>query len=100
MFETGLDTRLCYVTCCKGTAMESRYLKLIFKNGRNSVGIWRAIILGLKGPVHFLKKEGRIGTFSNPCTLHFLLFFLYFFRASADRSYNAPLAGVDLLEQI
>ncbi len=52
-FETGLDTRSCYITRRKGKAMESRYLKLTFKNGRSTIGIWRAIALGIKGPVHF-----------------------------------------------
>ena len=61
-FETGLDTRSCYVTRHKGTAMESRYLKPTLKSGRSSVGIWGAIILGLKGPVHFLEKEGRMNS--------------------------------------
>ena len=61
-FETGLDTRSCYVTRRKGTAMESRYLKPTFKSGRSSVGIWGAIVLGLKGPVHFLEKEGRMNS--------------------------------------
>ena len=32
-FETGLDTRSCYVTRRKGTAMDSKYLKPTFKSG-------------------------------------------------------------------
>ena len=42
--------------------MESRYLKPTFKSGRSTIGIWRAITLGLKGPVHFLQKEGRMNS--------------------------------------
>ena len=42
--------------------MESRYLKPTFKSGRSSVGIWGAIVLGLKGPVHFLEKKGRMNS--------------------------------------
>lgn len=56
-FETGFNTHLYYVTHCKGMAMESWYLKLIFKSRRTSVGIWGTIILGLKGLVHFWEKE-------------------------------------------
>ena len=62
IFETGLDTRSCYVTRKHGTAMEVRYLKPIFKSGRSSIGIWGAITLGLKGPVHFLQKERRMNS--------------------------------------
>ncbi len=40
--------------------MESRYLKPKFKRGRTTLGIWDAITLGKKGPVHFLIKESRI----------------------------------------
>ena len=42
--------------------MESRYLKPTFKSGRSSIGIWGAIVLGLKGPVHFLEKKGRMNS--------------------------------------
>lgn len=59
-FETGLDTRSCYVTRRPGTAMESRYLKPTFKGGRSTLGIWGAITFGKKGPVHFLAKKGRM----------------------------------------
>lgn len=58
--ETGLDIQSCYVTRKHGTTMESQYLKLTFKNGRSFIGIWGAITLGLKGPVYFLQKNGRI----------------------------------------
>ena len=51
-FETGLDTRSCYVTRRKGTAMDFKYLKPTFKSGRSTIGIWGAIALGIKGPVH------------------------------------------------
>ena len=61
-FETGLDTRTCYVTRRKGTAMESRYLKPTFKSGRTTIGIRGAITLGLKGPVHLSQKEGRMNS--------------------------------------
>ncbi len=61
-FETGLDTRSCYVTRKPGTAMESRYLKPTFKSGRSTIGIWGAITLGLKGPVLFLQKEGQMNS--------------------------------------
>ena len=61
-FETGLDSRSCYVTRKIGTAMEARYLKPTFKSGRSTIGIWGAITLGLKGPVHFLRKEGRMNS--------------------------------------
>lgn len=59
-FEAGLDTRPCYATRRPGTAMESRYLKPTFKSGRTVLGIWGAIMLGEKGPVHFLVKNGRM----------------------------------------
>ena len=59
-FETGLDTRTCYVTRRPGTSMESRYLKSTFKSGRTNLGIPGAITLGKKGPVHFLIKDGRM----------------------------------------
>lgn len=59
-FETGLDSRTCYVTRKPGTAVESRYLKLTFKSWRTTLGIWGAITLGKKGPVPFLIKEGRM----------------------------------------
>ncbi len=60
-YETGLDTRSCYVTCRKGTTiLESRYLNHTFKSGKSTVGIWEAIVLRLKGPVHFLENEGRM----------------------------------------
>lgn len=45
-FETGLDTRSCYVIQKHGTAMESQ-------SGRST----GAINLGLKGPVHFLRAD-------------------------------------------
>ena len=60
LFKTDLDIRSCYVTRCKGTAIESRYLKPTFKSKRSSVGIWKAIVLRLKGPVHFLEKKSRM----------------------------------------
>ena len=39
IYETGLDTRSCYVSRRKGIAMEARYLKLTFKSGRSTIGI-------------------------------------------------------------
>ncbi len=59
-FETGLDSRTCYVTRRPGTAMDCRYQKPTFKSGRTTLGIWGAITLGRKGPVHFLVKDGRM----------------------------------------
>ena len=56
----GLDSHSCYVTQQKVTAMKSRYLKPTFKSGRTTIGIWGAIALGLKGPVHFLQKERQM----------------------------------------
>ena len=53
-FETGLDTRSCYVTRKHGTAIELRYFKPTFKSRRSSISIWGGITLGLKGPVYFL----------------------------------------------
>ncbi len=61
-FEAGLDTRSCYITRRNSTAMESRYLKPTFKSGRSTIGIWGDIALGVKGPVHFLEKEGRMNS--------------------------------------
>ena len=61
-FETGLDTRSCYVTRRKGTAMESRYLKPTFKSGRSTVGIWASIRLGEKGPMLVLNKGRRMNS--------------------------------------
>ena len=60
IFKTGLDTRSCYVTRRPGTAIESQYLKLTFKSGRSTLGIWGAITFEKKGPVHFLAKKGRM----------------------------------------
>ncbi len=57
-FETGLDTRSCYVTRHPGIATESRYLKPTFKRGRSTLGIWGAITFGKKVLVHFLAKKG------------------------------------------
>ena len=42
--------------------MKSRYLKPIFKSGRSTAGTWRAIALGIRGPMHFLKKERRMNS--------------------------------------
>ena len=42
--------------------MEPCYLKLIFKSGRSTIGIWSAITLELKGTVHFLQKERRMNS--------------------------------------
>lgn len=61
-FETGIDTRSCYVTRKQGNAMDYHYPKPTFKSGRSTIGIWGAITLGLKGPVHFLQKEGRMNS--------------------------------------
>ena len=61
-FETGLDTQSCYVSQRKDTAMESRYLKLTFKNKKTIIGIWGAITLRLKGLVHFLQKKRRMNS--------------------------------------
>ena len=55
-YKTGLDSRICYVTRKPGTSMDSRYLKSRFKSGRTTLGIWGAIALGKKAPVHFLIK--------------------------------------------
>lgn len=57
MFEINLDTYLCYVTNCKKTAIESWYLKPIFKNEKNNMDIWKAIVLELKSLIYFLKNE-------------------------------------------
>ena len=62
IFETGLDTKSCYVTRKQGTAMEPRYFKPTFKSAESFMGIYGAITLGLKGPVHFLQKDGRINS--------------------------------------
>ena len=59
-FETGLDSRTCYVTQKPGTAMDSRYLKPTFKSERITLGIWGTITLGKKVLIHFLIKEGYI----------------------------------------
>ena len=58
MFETGLALRTCYATQKLGTAMESQYVKPTFKSKRTTLGIWGGIILGKKGPIHFLIKKG------------------------------------------
>ena len=58
MFETGLGTYSCYIIPYKGIAIKSQYLKPTFKNRKSNVSIWGAIVLGLKGLVHFLEKEG------------------------------------------
>lgn len=61
-YETGLDTRSCYVSRRKGTAMEARYLKLTFKSGRSTIGIWGSITLDTKGPMHVLTKGRRMNS--------------------------------------
>ena len=61
-FETGLDSRSCYVSRKKGTAYESRYLKPTFKSGRTTIGIWGAITMYRKGPIHILAKERRMNS--------------------------------------
>ena len=62
LFETGSDTRSCYVTRRKNTEIESQYWKPIFKSERSTISIWEAIALRGKSPVHFLRKEGRINS--------------------------------------
>lgn len=52
-FETSLELRKCYMTQRLGTAIESRYLKPIFKTKTTFLGIWRAISLEKKSPVQF-----------------------------------------------
>ncbi len=42
--------------------MEFRYLKPTFKSERITIGIWGPIALGVKSPVHFLEKEGRMNS--------------------------------------
>ena len=59
-FETGLDSRSCYVTRRKSTVMEVRYLKATFKSGRSSIGIWGSITLKKKGSMHILSKKRRM----------------------------------------
>jgi hypothetical protein len=42
--------------------MKSRYLKPTFRSGRSSVDIWAAITWNIKGPIHFVQKEGRMNS--------------------------------------
>ena len=55
-FETGLETRSCYVTWKHGTAMELRYLKPTFKSGRSSIG---GDYFGFKGAGPLFIERGR-----------------------------------------
>ncbi len=59
-FEICLGSRIYYITQKPGIAMESRNLKSKFKSRRTTLGIWGAITLGKKEPVHFLIKKGRM----------------------------------------
>lgn len=61
-FETGLDTRSCFVSRRKGTAFEARYLKPTFKSGRSTIGIWGGITLKKKGPMLILTKGRRMNS--------------------------------------
>ncbi len=56
-FEMGLNKHSCCITKRKGKTMESQYLKLIFKSGRSTIGIGKAITLEIKALVHFLEKK-------------------------------------------
>ncbi len=42
--------------------MEFRYLKPILKSGKSTIGIWRAITLGVKDLLHFLEKESYMNS--------------------------------------
>lgn len=42
--------------------MESKYLKSTFKSRQTTVGIGGGIALGIKGAVHFLKKDGQMNS--------------------------------------
>ena len=61
-FETGLDSRSCYVTRRKRNAFEARYLKPTFKSGRSTIGIWAAITLSIKGPMLVLTRGRRMNS--------------------------------------
>ena len=61
-YETGLNTRFCFVSRRKGTAMEAKYLKPTFKSGRSTIGVWESIILDTKGPMHVLIKGRRMNS--------------------------------------
>lgn len=61
-FETRLNTKSYYIIQKHNTAMKSQYLKFIFKNERFYICIWGAITLGLKRPVYFLQKDGRMNS--------------------------------------
>ena len=60
MLKTDLNSRTCYITHKPGIAMESRYLKPIFKSKQTTLSILVAITLRKKRPVHFLIKENRM----------------------------------------
>lgn len=60
IFETGLDSHICFISWRIDTAMESQYLKPTFKSGKTTMGIWGAILLEKKVLVNFLFKEKRI----------------------------------------
>lgn len=57
MFKIDLNRSLYYIIYFKSIVIELQYLKSVFKNMRNNVGIWKAIVLGLKDLLHFLKKK-------------------------------------------
>jgi hypothetical protein len=59
-FETGLDTRTCYVSRKQSTTMKARYLKLTFKSERSTLNIWEVIALKIKDSLHFLQKDDRM----------------------------------------
>lgn len=59
-FETGLNSYTCYVTCRLDTVMDYQYQKPTFKNKQITLGIQGTIILGRKGLMHFLVKDGQM----------------------------------------
>ena len=62
MLKMGLNKSLYYIINLKSIAIEFQYLELIFKSRRSSVGIWKIIVLRLKGSIHFLKKKSYINS--------------------------------------
>ena len=62
MFETGLDTSSYWITNRKSKTIEFLYSKPKFESRSNTIGIWAAIVLGEKDPIHFIHKRSRMNS--------------------------------------
>ena len=61
-YETELNTRFCYVSKRKNTAMKTKYLKFTFKNERNIINVWKFITFDTKNSMHVLTKKQKMNS--------------------------------------